>query len=78
MSVHDHFDGSAHCVECQGYCTLTGSDLHLTRVIRFALEQLAYAGYRPNQLLRESLEAAGVNDVEHFVARAETATSLSA
>ncbi len=28
--VHDHFAGSAHCVECGGHCTLTGADMAYT------------------------------------------------
>jgi hypothetical protein len=37
--VHDHMDGSAHCVECGGTCVLTGADLLVTRMVRFLLAQ---------------------------------------
>ena len=40
--VHDHFEGSAHCVECKGYCRLAGDDRALTRFVRYVLENFAY------------------------------------
>lgn len=46
MTVHDHFDGSAHCVECGGWCKLTGEQLGLTQFVRFTLESLAYNGWK--------------------------------
>jgi hypothetical protein len=45
VTVHDHFDGSAHCVECEGPCKLAGDALELTRMVRFVLEFFAY-GHR--------------------------------
>jgi hypothetical protein len=38
MVVHDHFDGSAHCVDCDGPCELSGDELHVTRLVRYVLE----------------------------------------
>lgn len=38
MIVHDHFDGSAHCVECGGTCKLTGDERAVTEVVRWTLE----------------------------------------
>lgn len=42
MTVHDHFDGSAHCWECQGHCQLSGDALEVTRLTRHTLEYFAY------------------------------------
>lgn len=39
--VHDHFDGSAHCVECGGDCMLKGSDFLATQLVRHLCEQAA-------------------------------------
>lgn len=38
MEIHDHFDGTAHCVQCQGPCRLTGDDLAVTRLVRWTVE----------------------------------------
>ena len=38
MRVHDHFDGSFHCVECGGKCVLSGDDEAITQLIRNLLE----------------------------------------
>jgi hypothetical protein len=37
--IHDHFNGSAHCVQCAGQCRLTGESLQVTRLVRFVMEQ---------------------------------------
>jgi hypothetical protein len=52
MTIHDHFDGSAHCLECRGHCTLTGRDLDLTRVIRNLFEyfEFGHNGWMPPTL----------------------------
>lgn len=39
MEIHDHFNGCAHCVECNGDCRLKGDDLKVTRLVRFVMEQ---------------------------------------
>jgi hypothetical protein len=56
--VHDHFDGSAHCVECEARCKLAGFDLGLTQFVPWTLEALAYNGFShlPSRH-REALEA---------------------
>ena len=38
MVVHDHFDGSAHCIECAGSCLLVGDDRAITDLVRWTLE----------------------------------------
>lgn len=42
--VHDHFDGSAHCVQCGGDCRLTGAERLLTDLVRSLLEREAMFG----------------------------------
>ena len=50
-TIHDHFDGSAHCIECRGWCQLKGDDLELTRVFRNVLESYFYRGsWLPSQI----------------------------
>lgn len=72
MPIHDHFDGSAHCVECGGPCTLTGDSLYLTRVVRDLLEShvvrdgRAWFGYS----LRLTIAEAG-GDPDKLARRAE-------
>ena len=58
MNVHDHFDGSAHCLECSGRCTLAGDELAATELIRFLLEyfESAHLGWMQKSL-RDSVEA---------------------
>lgn len=46
MTIHDHMDGSAHCIECKGPCKLTGEDCALSAFVRFALERSAIDGRR--------------------------------
>jgi hypothetical protein len=43
--VHDHFDGSAYCVECGGDCKLTGCELAFTSAVRFTLEAECYSEF---------------------------------
>jgi len=62
MIIHDHFDGSAHCVECSGHCALTGEARAVTEFIRFTLDRLAYLGFR---------------EVPHFERRAMIALGLN-
>ena len=39
MIIHDHFDGSAHCVECGNKpCELRGDDRAVTDIVRWTLE----------------------------------------
>jgi hypothetical protein len=52
MIIHDHFDGSANCVECGGTCKLTGEALQLTRLVRYTIEffALGHNGWLPPQI----------------------------
>lgn len=67
--VHDHFDGSAHCVECGGHCTLTGSDMAYTALVR-ALFEVDAMGYPLAYYAEAQLTRAGVN-VLNFRQRAK-------
>jgi hypothetical protein len=44
MTIHDHFDGSAHCVECKGICALGGEEAALTGFVREVCEFFALQG----------------------------------
>ena len=50
MTIHDHFDGAGHCVECGGNCQLRGEDRALTELIRFTCEFFAFVhnGWMPD------------------------------
>lgn len=52
MNIHNHFNGSAHCVECNGSCCLTGMDKHLTQYVRYTMEYLdmQHGGWLPSQI----------------------------
>lgn len=68
VEIHDHFDGSAHCVECQGQCRLPPAELLATGLIRDFCEQWA-SGYSRPWMMR--LKDAGVN-LTAFMERAKT------
>jgi hypothetical protein len=70
VTVHDHFDGCAHCVECGGPCQLTGPDRAYTELVRAVFENLAHNGLPKALYIRDTLEAAGVK-FDHFLRRAE-------
>lgn len=44
MTIHDHFEGSAHCVECGGKCQLTGDERKVTTLVRYICETAAFTG----------------------------------
>lgn len=70
VTIHDHLDGSNHCVECGGPCTLTGDDLAVTMLVRTVFVHLAFSGYRTvPPAMKQALESLGVN-VETFMERA--------
>lgn len=57
MGIHDHFDGSAHCVECGGSCKLTGATLTLTQLVRALCEaEVVWVGFRIPQFVVNVLE----------------------
>jgi hypothetical protein len=71
MTIHDHFEGSAHCVECQGRCTLAGEELAVTSIFRYLFEYLQIWEWHnsvPPLMARPLLEL-GV-PVDRFVERA--------
>lgn len=68
--IHDHFDGSAHCVECKGPCQLTGAERIATELARWLCERYAINGWKELCVLeRDTLEEAGVNPA-NFMKRA--------
>lgn len=72
--IHDNYNGTAHCVECEGSCKLTGSDRHLTAIVRALFETRHHtrAGTWMSPVLRSALEAAGVDIAHHQRRAAET------
>lgn len=57
--VHDHFDGSEHCLECRGPCRLRGPELVATGLARLIVESCASRRVDLNHLERAALERAG-------------------
>lgn len=74
VAIHDHFDGSAHCVECAGPCQLTGAERHLTSVIRWMFERAAIVDEHPALwgLMRDALVDAGLDVERHWKRARET------
>lgn len=74
VDIHDHFDGSAHCVQCGGECRLKGEKRLLTEMIRWSFERWVRgmdAGM-PDMLQRQSLAKHGVR-IEECYNRASAA-----
>ena len=75
MPIHDHFDGSMHCVECGGKCRLSGDALTATELARWLLESRARGPSQRawlNLSEQGTLKRAGV-DVDRFCQRATEA-----
>jgi hypothetical protein len=69
VDIHDHFDGTAHCVQCGGKCQLPPAELLASGLIRDLCEQWA-AGYsRPWMMVEMRIKDAGV-DLPAFLRRA--------
>jgi hypothetical protein len=68
-SVHDHFDGSRFCVECDGPCRLTGAALWLSEMVRWRFLRIRSLD-ELSAVERNTLAAAGV-DSKAFLARAD-------
>jgi hypothetical protein len=69
INLHDHFDGSAHCIQCGGECRLSGAELALTEMIRWQFEAIARGAAFLSYAERSTLERIGV-DIEAFMQRA--------
>jgi hypothetical protein len=59
--VHDHFDGSSHCIECKGECELTGADMAYTALVRALFEGEAWGNQQIPYAAIKQLERANVN-----------------
>ncbi len=68
--IHDHFNGSANCVECQGVCELTGGDQALTHLVRCLCEAWSFHGQKPNYMTCGALKDLGI-DLDAALARAK-------
>lgn len=69
LIIHDHFDGSAHCVECQGPCNLGPDDYAVTQLVRYVFE----CGATGSMGMRSALRDLGV-PLETFSKRASGAS----
>lgn len=58
---HDHFDGSAHCVECGGPCRLTGSEMAYTALVRSVFDCAAFCGQIPPHSMMQQLIRSGID-----------------
>jgi hypothetical protein len=69
--IHDHFDGSANCVQCNGSCKLEDVRLMATELVRWMFERWAlnYPGSEPDMMVMSTFEKFGL-DVNGAKARA--------
>lgn len=68
LVIHDHFDGSAHCRDCDGPCRLEGADLTVTHLVRSIFESAGAGHYHLSLMVRYALSDLGV-PVDHFFRR---------
>lgn len=78
MNLHDHFDGSANCVECKGPCKLKGQELLSTELLRMLFERYALSGWRELPQYEESILAKHEIDCVKLWRRAQEATTYLA
>lgn len=70
--IHDHFDGSANCIECGGACKLEGDSLALTNVVRAYFEECVRTKRPVYPWMSHFLKDAGLDIAKHW-ARAKKA-----
>jgi len=80
MKIHDHFEGSANCVECGGFCQLSGEDLETTRFFRFALESILLRtdGWIPTQIKEPLLKLTYERYLAHAIEAAREIKKMMA
>lgn len=75
---HDHLEGSAHCIECQGPCRLTDpTQQALTSLVR-ALFEAEARGFKPDPIpyrIQQWFEGRGI-DVNKFREHARAAAQI--
>lgn len=70
--VHDHYAGSARCIECEGPCMLDGADFYYSHLVRVLFEREALSGNPVFWIsLETALRDAGV-DIEVHRSRARS------
>ncbi len=69
VEIHDHFDGSGHCLQCGGRCTLRNGNLMSTELVRWIMLSVA-AGQPLVGMVKATLENHGV-EVDAFLERAK-------
>lgn len=68
--IHDHFDGSANCVECRGPCKQTGDERTITDLVRWIFEEAEMRKRTSFSVsMSDCLNKSGV-DIQYFLNRA--------
>jgi len=81
VNIHDHFDGSGHCVGCNGPCRLVGDDRAVTDLVRWVMEfaESVHKGwmwdFQKDALIRI---LGGVNKLDCFKSRARETCAFRA
>jgi len=68
--IHDHFDGSAHCVQCGGECQLRGGERIATELIRWMCEAAALRGESKLRMCEEHVVRKSGADLTLLMTRA--------
>jgi hypothetical protein len=66
MTIHDYFDGIAHCKECGGPCQLDEQAIAVSNALRHFAKALVLAGRGPNMVITGALENLGVDPARWF------------
>lgn len=71
--IHDHFGGTAHCIECEGPCVLSGDDRAASALVRYTLEfaEKVHKGWMWDFTRDALLELLGPARLSKFQRRAE-------
>jgi hypothetical protein len=67
MKIHDHFEGTEHCIECEGRCQLTGEDMALSEFLRNTFEYFSWdhKDWMPPNLEKYGAELLGPRWLEY-------------
>lgn len=75
--IHDHFDGTEFCVQCNGRCKLDGLAMFASSMVRYAI----YAAVQNNRslphMVKYSIREAGL-DVDALMARCRESEAAGA
>ena len=68
VTIHDHFDGSAHCMECRGPCQLTGESMFATYLVRAIVETWDHKKVHPRGFAADVMLDFGLDPVSMLIA----------